>query len=138
MQGSVQTVAADANLKQELEKNSAAYAENFNRQDGAGIAALFASGGVHVNSQGPRTDIEQFYQAIFETGFSHQENKVHQALPLGTDAALAMGEYRMTGKNQSGAPIESAGLWTGVYIREGGHWKTRMLSAMPRPPQAVK
>jgi hypothetical protein len=41
MQGSVQTVEADANLKQEIEKNSAAYAENFNRQDGAGIAALF-------------------------------------------------------------------------------------------------
>jgi hypothetical protein len=72
MQGSVQTVEADANLKQEIEKNSAAYAENFNRQDGAGIAALFASGGVHVNSQGPRTDIEQFYHAIFEAGFTRR------------------------------------------------------------------
>ena len=41
--------AAAADLKQEVEKIGSAYAESFNRQDGAGIAALFASGGLHVN-----------------------------------------------------------------------------------------
>ena len=45
-------------LKQELVQVSNAYAESFNRQDAAGIAALFVDGGVHVNEAGPRNDIE--------------------------------------------------------------------------------
>ncbi len=35
----------DPHLKQEVEKIGAAYAESFNKHDGAGIAALFATGG---------------------------------------------------------------------------------------------
>ena len=54
-------------LKQELVQVSNAYAESFNRQDAAGIAALFVDGGVHVNEAGPRYDIEQLYQAAFKT-----------------------------------------------------------------------
>jgi hypothetical protein len=49
-----------------------------------------------------------------------------------------MGEYRITGKNQSGAPIEIVGLWTSVDVREGGKLKIRMLSAIPKPPQPPK
>ncbi len=64
MRFSVPGVAVDANLKQELEKISSAYAESFNRQDGVGIAALFASGGLHVNPDGPRTDIEPSCQLV--------------------------------------------------------------------------
>lgn len=138
MRFSVPGVAVDANLKQELEKISSAYAESFNRQDGAGIAALFASGGLHVNPDGPRTDIEQFYQGAFKAGFNREEMTVDQVWPLGTDTALSMGQYRMTGKNQSGAPIESAGFWTAVDVREGGNWKIRIVSAMPKAAQAPK
>jgi hypothetical protein len=58
---SVPAVAAGNGLKQELDKVGAAYAESFNRQDGAGIAALYASGGIHVNPAGPRTDIAQLF-----------------------------------------------------------------------------
>src|SRR6266478_1077029 len=118
-----------------MEKISSAYAESFNRQDGAGIAALFASGGLHVNPDGPRTDIEQFYQGAFKAGFNREEMTVDQVWPLGTDTALSMGQYRMTGKNQSGAPIESAGFWTAVDVREGGNWKIRIVSAMPKAAQ---
>ena len=38
----------------------------------------------------------------------------------GSDGALALGEYRLTGKDQSGAPLEVVGRWTAVYVREGG------------------
>ncbi|WP_157450328.1 hypothetical protein [Bradyrhizobium sp. ARR65] len=37
--------AAATDLKQEVEKIGSAVAENFNKQDGAGIAALYAAGG---------------------------------------------------------------------------------------------
>jgi hypothetical protein len=137
---SVPAIAADANqnLKQEVEKIAAAYAESFNKQDGAGIAAQFGTGGMHVNPAGPRTDIAKFYEGAFKAGFDHEEITVDQTWPLGTDAALAIGGYRIIGKNQSGAPIETGGIWTATYVTEGGKLKIRMLSAMPKPPQPPK
>jgi ketosteroid isomerase-like protein len=55
---------------------------------------------------------------------------------LGSDAALAVGKFRVTGKDQSGAAIEVAGLWTATYVREGGKLKIRMLTAIPQPTPA--
>jgi ketosteroid isomerase-like protein len=129
---------ADQNLKQEVDKICATYAENFNKQDGAGIAALFATGGLHVNPVGPRADIAQFYEAAFKAGLDHEEIAADQVWPLGSDTLLAIGHYRITGKTQSGAPIETGGVWTSTDVREGGKWKIRLLSAMPKPPQPPK
>jgi uncharacterized protein (TIGR02246 family) len=130
--------AAAADLKQEVEKIGSAYAESFNKQDAAGIAALFATGGVHVNPAGSRTDIAEFYQGAFKARFNHEDIAVDQAWPLGADTALALGEYRITGKNQSGEPIDVGGRWTSVDIREGGNWKIRMLTSFPKAPQPPK
>jgi ketosteroid isomerase-like protein len=127
-------INAEENLKQKVENIASAYADSFDKQDGAGIAALFANGGVHVNPSGPRSDIAAVYQGAFKAGLDHEEITVDQAWPLGADAALAIGGYRITGKNQSGAPIETGGIWTATYIIEGGKLKIRMLSAMPKPP----
>jgi ketosteroid isomerase-like protein len=135
---STPALAADADLKQQVEQIGSAYAESFNKQDAAGIAALYANGGVLVNAAGPQADIEKYYQGAFKAGLNHEEITVDQVWPLGTDTALAMGQYRLTGKNQSGAPIESAGIWTATDVREGGKWKIRMLSAIPKPPQPAK
>ena len=44
---SAPALAADADLKQEVQKVAATYAENFDKQDAAGIAALYATGGTH-------------------------------------------------------------------------------------------
>lgn len=129
---------ADQNLKQQVEKIGAAYADSFNKQDFAGIAALYATGGMHINAAGPRTDIAQFYEGAAKAGFNHEDITLNEVWPLGTDMALAMGEYRLTGKNQSGAPIEIGGIWTAVDVREGGKLKIRMLSAIPKPPQTSK
>jgi ketosteroid isomerase-like protein len=73
-------------------------------------------------------------------GFDHNEITVDQAWPLGADTALAMGEYTISGKNQSGTSMESSGRWTAVYVPVGGQWKIRMLTAFPKPPpqQAAK
>ena len=131
-------VAADDNLKQEVEKIGSTYAESFNKHDFAGIAALYANGGMHVTAEGPRTDIAQFYEGAAKAGLNHEDITLKEVWPLGADAALAMGEYRLTGKNQSGAPMEVGGIWTAIDIREGGKLKIRMLSAMPKPPPAPK
>lgn len=131
-------IAADEGLKQEIEKVGSAYAASFNKQDGAGIAALYAPGGVHVNPAGPRSDIAQFYEGAFKAGFDHEEVTVDQVWQLSPDTALSIGQYKITGKNQSGAAMETGGIWTATDVRDGGTWKIRMLSAMPKPPQPPK
>jgi ketosteroid isomerase-like protein len=137
---SVPAAAADAdqNLKQEIEKIGSAYAENFNKQNGAGIAALYASGGMIVNATGPHTDIAQAYEGLFKAGFNHSDITVQQVLQLGSDTLLAIGEYHNTGKNQSGAPLDVPGVWTATDVREGGSWKIKMLSAIPKPQEPPK
>jgi hypothetical protein len=45
---------------------ASAYVESFNRQDAAGIAALCASSGIHIDPAGPQTDIENFYQGFVQ------------------------------------------------------------------------
>lgn len=52
---------SDERLKEELEKLGATYTASFNRQDAASIAVLYADGGRHINSLGPRADIEELY-----------------------------------------------------------------------------
>ena len=128
--------AAAGDLKQDLDKIGSAYAENFNKGNSAGIAALYASGGMIVNATGPHTDIGQTYEGVFKAGFNHNEITTEQVWQLGTDTALGLGEYHISGKNQSGAPVEVIGRWTAVYVLEGGNWKIRMLSAFPKalPP----
>jgi ketosteroid isomerase-like protein len=137
---SVPAAAADAdqNLKQEIEKIGSAYAENFNKQNGAGIAELYASGGMIVNATGPHTDIAQAYEGLFKAGFNHSDITVQQVLPLGPDTLLAIGEYHNTGKNQSGAPLDVAGVWTATDVREGGSWEDQDAVGDPQAAAAPK
>ncbi|MEH2709867.1 ketosteroid isomerase-like protein [Bradyrhizobium elkanii] len=131
---SAPALAADADLKQEVQKIGATYAENFDKQNAAGIAALYATGGMHVNPVGPTTDIANRYQGAFKAGFNHLAVTVDQVSPLGADMALGLGEYHITGKNQSGEPLDVTGRWTAVYVLEAGTRKIRMLTALPKAP----
>lgn len=129
-------LAGDENLKQVVEKLAAAYADNFNKQNAAGLAALYATGGVLVTNTGLQTDIAKYYEGAFKAGFNHEEITVDDASPVGTDALVSTGQYHISGKSDSGAPIELTGFWSGVDVREGGTWKIRMLSGIPKaaPP----
>ena len=131
---SAPALADDADLKKQVEQGNSAFMKSFNSMDVAGLATMYATGAVIVIPAGPRTDIAQLYEGMFKTGFNHAEITVDQVWPLGSDAALGMGKYRVTGKSWEGRHIEAAGLWTATYVREGGKWKTRMLSAIPQPP----
>jgi ketosteroid isomerase-like protein len=131
--------ADDADLKKQVEQINSAYMESFKKQDAAGLAALFATGAVFVNQFGPHVPTtKHFEEGLFKAGFNHAETKVDQVWPLGSDTALGLGQIRFTGKNQSGAPIEAAAFWTATYVREGGKWKIRMLSGIPKPPSPAK
>ena len=133
---SMPAAAADADAnKLAVEKVGSAYAESFNKQDAAGIAALYAPGGMLVTPTGPHTEIAKFAEGGFKAGFNHNDITVTKVWPLG-DAVLAVGDYHLTGKAPSGAPMEETGAWSSVYVREGEALKIHMLSAMPKvlPP----
>ncbi len=129
---------ADQSMRQEIERLAATYAENFNKQDAAGIASLYTKDGMLVSSapkivkNGPQ-EIEQAYQTLFKTGINHEQIIVDQVSPLGGDAAISLGEYHLTGEGQSGA-IKVDGHWTAVDVREGSTWKIRLITAFPNPP----
>jgi ketosteroid isomerase-like protein len=63
------------------------------------------------------------------------EVTVDDVWQIDNDTPGAMGKFRVTGKNDKGDPMESAGIWTAVYVKEDGKWKARMLTAAPTPPK---
>ena len=71
---STSVFAADADLKQEVQKIASAYADSFNRQDAAGIAARYAAGGVLVNPTGPHADIAEFYIGLCADQKQHRQD----------------------------------------------------------------
>ena len=126
--GTVIAKATGANMndiKVDLEKTALAYRESFNRQDAAGIAGLYTRGGIHMNPTGPTMDVEGLYNTILKAGFNYMESNIAEAWSLGPDSAVAMGKYRIAGNDQSGAPIERGGYWTGTYVRRTGCGKFR-------------
>ena len=126
--------AAAADLRQEVDKLSSTYAERFNKQDAAGVAALFAKGGLFVNPTGAQTNVAQTLEGTFKAGLTHLEVTVDQVSPIGADAGIGLGEVTLSGKNQNGEPIKAVFRWTAVYVVEDGSWKVRMLTSLPKAP----
>jgi ketosteroid isomerase-like protein len=124
--------ADDQSSKQEVEKITASFTENFNKQNGAGIGRLFTNDGVLVNPTGPHIDIAQYYDGVFKAGVNQIEITVKQATTVDADTMIGIGEYLTSGKDASGAAIGASGHWTATYIRNGGAWKVRMLTAFPK------
>ena len=91
---------SDPNLRAEVEKIAATYAENFNKQNAAGIAALFAQGGKLVTASGVQTSIEEASQNTFKLGFNRQEVTVGEVSSIAPDVALGIGEYTISGQGK--------------------------------------
>ena len=65
---------ADPSTRQQIERITDAFAENWNKQDAAGIAGLFTKDGVIVTSNARavdtgRQEIEQHFQNVFKPAF---------------------------------------------------------------------
>jgi ketosteroid isomerase-like protein len=127
-----------ADLKTRVEQFFATYMATIGRQDAAGMAALYATGGLLVNPAGPQTDLVEFYGDGFKAGINRAQITVDQAWPVAAGVALSIGTFRATGKDHSGAPLEVAGNLTATWVEESGKLKIRMLNVIPRPPAPVK
>ena len=124
----------DQNTRQQIERIAAAYVENWNKHDAAGIAALYTKDGVLVTPtgavrSGPQ-EIQQASQGVMKTFPQHNGETIEQILPLGNDADIRIGEFHLSGQGQNG-PTKLDGRYTAVDVREGGTWKIRLFTAVP-------
>jgi uncharacterized protein (TIGR02246 family) len=124
----------EAHTRQQIEQMVVAiFTERYNKQDAAGIAAMFTKDAERVSKAGPAVGpqaIEEIFKAQFKAGYNHIDLTVDQVSPLGDDAAITFGEYRATGQGQSD-PLKVEGRWSEVEVREGGQWKIRLLTVVP-------
>jgi hypothetical protein len=98
--------------------------------------AVRVTSGVSAPSVGPQA-IEETFKTQFESGFRHIDLVIDQVSPFGTDAAITVGTYRITGGGQGG-PLKVDGRWTEVEVREGGEWKIRLSTVAPKiEPKAI-
>ena len=129
----------DQNTRQQIERIAAAYVEDWNKHDAAGIAALYTKDGVLVTPTGAvrsgSQEIEQASQGVMKTFPQHNGETIEQISPLGNDADFRIGEFHLSGQGQNG-PTKLDGRYTAVDVREGGTWKIRLLTAVPIPPPA--
>jgi len=129
----------DQNHRQQIERIAAAYVENWNKHDAAGIASLYTKDGVLVTATGAvrsgSQDIEQAYQSAMKTLPQHNGQTIEQISPLGNDADIRIGQFHLSGQGENGL-TKLDGRYTAVDVREGGTWKIRLLTAVPIPPPA--
>ena len=130
--------AQQADLRQQIEQILTAYTGNFNKGDAVGIAGLYTKDGILVTPSAKivkngQQEITEHTQALMKL-YNHDEGTIDQVTPLGNDEAISVGEYHFTGQRQIG-PIKSDGHWTALYVREGGQWKIRLLTALNDPPR---
>jgi uncharacterized protein (TIGR02246 family) len=123
-------------MRRQIEQLAATFGERYNKQNAAAIASMFTKDAVRVTSGisgpsiGPQA-IEKTFKTQFEAGFRHIDLVVDQVSPFGTDAAITVGTYQITGRGQGG-PLKVDGRWTEVEVRDGGVWKIRHSTVVPK------
>jgi uncharacterized protein (TIGR02246 family) len=137
------TRAVDPNVRKAVEGISAKYKEHFNKNDAAGVAALFTKDGLLISPspEGPVKSgtqaIVRRYKDLFGSGVTKMDTRVGQVAQLGDDVAIAWGEYDFIGRGKS-APTKITGTWSATYVRDTGTWKCRLLNAIPKAEGPTK
>jgi uncharacterized protein (TIGR02246 family) len=122
--------------RRQIEQLAATFSERYNKQDASAIASMFTkdavrvTSGVSAASVGPRA-IEETFKTQFKSGFRHIDLVIDQVSPFGTDAAITVGRYQITGRGPDGT-LKVDGHWTEVEVREGKVWKIRHSTVVPK------
>ena len=111
----------------------------YNAGDAAGIASLFADGGIYLTPGGTvlsdRQAMEKALAGRMKAGWTKETVQVTGAHAVG-DAVWAIGEYSITGTGQnSGKQI--GGHFAQVLTRSGTEWRFSMLMAGLTPSQDI-
>jgi uncharacterized protein (TIGR02246 family) len=96
----------DQNTRQQLDSLYAAYHDNWNKQDGAGIASLYTPDGVLVTSDGVNNGsqaIIEHYKDLFKRGITHHDSAtIDQMMPLGNNAVISWVNTTFPAKGRTG------------------------------------
>jgi len=125
----------DQSTRQQIERIAAAYVENWNKHNAAGVAALYTKDGVQVTATGVKSgpqEIEQAYQSAMKTFPQHNGQTIEQISPLGNDAVIRIGQFHLAGER----PHEARRALHFGRCPRRGTWKIRILTAIPMPPPA--
>jgi uncharacterized protein (TIGR02246 family) len=126
--------AQQADLRQQIEQIATAYTGNFNKEDAAGIAGLYTKDGILVTLAAKivnngQQEITERNKALMKLGYNHDAATIDQVSPLGNDEAISAKRISLYWPGQNGS-IKADGHWTALYVREGGQWKIRLLTAL--------
>jgi len=120
----VTVVPAAAQLKSDIEKVNAHFAELFNKGDAAGVAALYADDAVVLPPGAGivkgRMDIQAFWQKAAETLGNAQLTTV-DVKALSENAIRETGHFSL--RTKSTPPKEVTGKYVVVWERIDGEWK---------------
>jgi uncharacterized protein (TIGR02246 family) len=138
--GSAAFAQQPADLQSEAEKVARRYEAAINKQDAAGVAAIFASkDAVYVPVTGKavegREQIERLQSQVFtQNDGLNATITAEKVIPIGDGAAaIGHGVFIAAGNKQTYTH------WQALYIRESGDLKIKMLTvgvdaAMPQSP----
>lgn len=123
-------------FKSEAENMATAYTDCIAKHDAACVASLYSKDGVQINPVGAVvTDIKAAYEANFKAGEDKIAPTINYAERLNNDLAMAAGDVDITFNVE---PKQRALFWSATYVKEGGQWKIRMLTAGIKPPPPPK
>jgi|SRR5215469_9223579 len=133
--------AVDPQTLAQLDANGMKYAEAYNNNDAAALAALYAEGAVFITNRGPvygRDAIEKWYadnfKAVHPKNYSWKEAPNSPRIILTADNILyflptlirSEGEWSVTVQGKNGEAVPAKGYSSVILVREGDDWKIQV------------
>lgn len=130
---------SEQDARQAADSSAKKYETNYNEGNAAGIANLFADGGIYLTPGGTaltsRQEMEKAVAGRIKAGWTKETVRVTEAHAAG-DSVWFVGEYSIAGTGQaSGKQI--GGYFAEVLTRNGSDWRIRMLIGNLKPTQDV-
>jgi uncharacterized protein (TIGR02246 family) len=114
------------------------YDENYNRQDAAAMASLYATDGVLVSPGGPlirgRSALQAYYKERFASGARNHESKVTEAHAMG-DGGYGLGAFSVNTPQPGGGTKRLAGNIAYVYTHAADGWRLQAVVPSVPPPK---
>jgi len=137
-----QTNTPDPQLRQQAVALVKKFADAWDSNDPAALAALFTDDAVFVTDRGPVLGpkaIEKLQADMVQ--HVHQSNHIDTVdrnsphiIGTGGNEMWLTGQYSQTNQFKDGSTAEQKGFWSAIFVREGDTWKARMITWNMSPP----
>lgn len=129
--------AGDDDITSAATKLARSYDENYNRQDAAAMAALYATDGVLVSPGGPlirgRAALQAYYKNRFASGARDHESKVAEAHAMG-EGGYGLGTFSVNTPQSDGNAKRLTGNIAYIYKHGPDGWRLQAVVPSVPPP----